>query len=102
MSKYKNIEVAPDDNIDKYYAFAESFLKEIFGLEPPFLLTDESSLRDFDLEIDFEGDYVIHRTDEYLKKIRYLYDVDVSDVEGLILYKVLEKIVNDKGGNSDN
>ena len=96
MNKHRNFEIAPDDNIQKYKEFADKFLLDVFELEEGALLTDESSLYDFDMEIDVADKKVIHHTEEYLKKIEYLYGVDVSNVEGLILYKVVEKILNEK------
>lgn len=101
MSEYREFEYAPQDNIEKYDAFAEKFMWNIFRIEE-FLITDESSLYDFDFEFPKEGDTVIHRTEEYLKKIEYLYGIDVSDVEGLTLWKIFEKILKEKGANSGN
>ena len=101
MSKDKKFELAPQDEVDKCLSFAEQFLLEIFDVDGV-LLTDESSLYDFDFEFPEDGNFTVkHRTEEYLKKIEYIYGVDVSDVEGLKIYKVVNKILEAQGVKSD-
>ena len=84
--KGKKIELAPTDGVDMFQSLAEEFMEAIFGMEPgSYLITDESSLRDFkgvgDLEL---AD--MHR------KIRCVYDVDVSDIQSGNLVEIFTRI----------
>lgn len=82
-------ELAFQCSIDKYEDLAQEFLNEIFGIEGA-LVTDESTLTDFDFELT--GETVEHHTQDTLDKIEEVYGIDVSDIEGLVLWKILERI----------
>lgn len=84
--KGKKIEMVPTDGVDMFQSLVEEFMEAIFGMEPgSYLITDESSLRDFkgvgDLEL---AD--MHR------KIRRVYDVDVSDIQSGNLVEIFTRI----------
>jgi len=87
----KRIELAPDCKIVKRGKLAYEFLWRVFGIKGA-LLTDLSSLYDFDSQIDFRNETVKHETEMALKKIKKIYGVDVSDIKGLVLYKILDRI----------
>jgi hypothetical protein len=89
--KIKKFELAPDKNIHKHGNFAYEFCQKIFGVKGA-LLTDESSVYDFDFTLDFDAKKVQHETEKCLKKIKRIYGVDVSGIKGLIIYKILDRI----------
>ncbi|HEX9878774.1 MAG TPA: hypothetical protein VGB25_01120 [Candidatus Binatia bacterium] len=84
--KGKRIEHAPTDELDMFRSFEDEFMQEIFCMEPgSYLITDESSLRDFlgveDLELPD-----IHC------KIREVYGVEVSDIVSGSLVEIFARI----------
>ena len=82
----KRIECAPTDELDMFRSFADEFMEEIFSMEPgSYLITDESSLRDFQGVEDLELPD-IHR------KIREVYGVDVSDIISGNLVEIFARI----------
>ena len=84
--KGKRIELAPTEELDIFRSFADEFMEEIFCMEPgSYLITDESSLRDFQGVEDLELPD-IHR------KIREVYSVDVSDIVSGNLIEVFARI----------
>ena len=87
--KFKKIEIAPSFEIEQSQDFVDEFLKKIFCIDGA-LVTDESSLYDFDFQI--EDLKVVHYTQQAIDKIKRVYDVDVSDVEDLNLSKILQRI----------
>lgn len=87
----KRITIASDKHIRKHEEFAQEFVRKIFRVKGA-LLTDGSSVYDFDFEIDFETDSIKHHTDRAVLKINRAYKVDVSDIKGLVLYKILDRI----------
>jgi hypothetical protein len=90
--KIKGIEFASDKKISKHGELAYEFVRKIFGVKGA-LLSDMSSVYDFDFTIDFEKNAVQHATEKILKKIKRIYGVDVSDIKGLLIYKILDRIV---------
>ena len=69
-----------------FRSLAEEFMQEILCMEPgSYLITDESSLRDFQGVEDLELPD-IHR------KIRDVYDVDVSDIVSGNLVEIFARI----------
>ncbi len=84
--KGKRIEFAPTEELDMFGTLADEFMEEIFCMEPgSYLITDESSLRDFqgveDLELpDIHG------------KIQEVYGVDVSDIVSGNLVEIFARI----------
>jgi hypothetical protein len=84
--KGKRIEFAPTEELDMFRTLADEFMEEIFCMEPgSYLITDESSLRDFqgveDMELpDIHG------------KIREVYGVDVSDIVSANLVEIFARI----------
>ena len=91
----KRITIASDRHIRKHEEFAQEFIRKIFGVKGA-LLTDGSSVYDFDFEIDFINDCVKHHTDRAVIKINKVYKVDVSDIKGLVLYKILNRIKKER------
>ncbi len=84
--KGKRIELAPTDELDMFRSFADEFMQEIFCMEPgSYLITDESSLRDF-LGVDDLELVDIHR------KIREVYGVDVSNIVSVNLVEIFARI----------
>ena len=81
----KGIEFAPQIGVDQYDNIAKVFLREVFDQEGA-LITDESSLYDF---MDLFED---RNPKKHLEKIQKLYDVDVSDIEGLNLVQIFERL----------
>jgi len=84
--KGKRIEFAPTDELDMFRSLADEFMEEIFSMEPgSYLITDESSLWDFEGVEDLEMPD-IHR------KIRDVYGVDVCDIVSGNLVEVFARI----------
>ena len=90
--KIRKFELAPDKGIEKLGGMPYEFLRKVFGVKGA-LLTDESSIYDFDFTLDFDKKKVQHTTEKYLKKIKRMYGVDVSDVKGLTIVGVIKKII---------
>lgn len=85
----RKIELAPQVLTEQYEDIAEHFLPAVLGIKR-FLITDESSLYDFDFEL---VDSKIKRdTESVLKKIQEIYGVDVSDISDLNLMKIFERL----------
>lgn len=87
--KYKKIEFAPQVLTDQYEDIANHFIPKILGIKG-FLITDESSLLDFNFEIVDRK--VKRETNKTLKEIEKVYGVDVSDVEDLNLMSIFERL----------
>lgn len=91
LPKIKKFEWASQEGVDSYSHIAERFFPRIFGMAyEDVLITDESSIYDFDFEL--VGDKIDHKTEKVLKKIKKVYGIDVSDVKGLILVDIFRKI----------
>ena len=80
--KGRSIEFASNRQIRKYSDLHAEFALKIFDLESWFI-SDESSLWDFTTEDTLEPSYA---------KIREVYGVDVEDIDGALLWKILERI----------
>jgi hypothetical protein len=90
---YDEIEISPQISVDQFEDIAVAFFPAILDMEyKDVLITDESSLYDFDSEIDPDSKRVIHRTQERLDRIKKVYKIDVSDIEDLFLIKIFERI----------
>ena len=87
--KYKKIEFAPQVLTDQYEDIANHFIPKILGIKG-YLITDESELTDFNLEI--EDEKIKQKTNKDLKEIERVYGVDVSDVEDLNLMGIFERL----------
>ncbi len=75
-----------------FRSFADEFMQEIFCMEPgSYLITDESSLRDFQGVEDLE-------LPDILRKIREVYGVDVSDIVSGNLVEVFARIHRNTSG----
>jgi hypothetical protein len=73
--KGKKIEFAPSNEIEKYQTIADDFMLRIFEFEPgEYMITDESSLHDFDGVLDLT-------MDDILEKIRTEYGLDVAELK---------------------
>jgi hypothetical protein len=85
-------ELAPQYSVETYEDIARVFFPKIFGMDyANVMITDESSIYDFDFELLAE-DQVDHQTGVILNKIKSEYNLDVSDVENLLLVKIFERI----------
>ena len=89
MPKYKKIEVAPQILAEQYQEIADHFIPTILGIKR-FIITDESCLDDFNFEI-VDGK-VKREREKTFQKIREVYKVDVSDIEGQNLMKIFERL----------
>jgi len=90
--KGKKIEFTSTTGVDKFLKISDEFMKIIFDLFPgDYLISDESSLYDFTGldEWDFTG---------IQKKVRNIYDLDISDIEFGNLVEIFKKIHNEKYG----
>jgi hypothetical protein len=76
------LEFASDTRIGRYRSLFEEFESRILEVEV-LVVSDDSSLWDFTMEETLEP---------YYAKIRQVYGVDVEDIEGAILWKILERI----------
>lgn len=91
--KGKKIELAPTTGIDMFWDIAEDFMSRIFDFAPgEYLITDESSL------FDFTGLDEMEITDIH-KKIREVYDLDVSDIRSGNLLEIFMRIHRRKYGS---
>jgi len=83
---FKGKRIEPTDELDMFRSFADEFMQEIFCMEPgSYLITDESSLR------DFQGVEDLELPDSHCK-IREVYGVDVSDIVSGNLVEVFTRI----------
>jgi hypothetical protein len=86
-----NFEFAPQYSVEMYEDIARVFFPKIFGMDyADVMITDESSVYDFDFELT--EDKVDHQTSDILNKIKSEYNLDVSDAEDLLLVKIFERI----------
>ena len=84
--KGKKIEFASTTGIEMFFEIAEDFMQRILDFEPgDYLITDESSLWDFTGRDKQE-------IDEIHKKIREVYDLDVSDIPTGNLLEIFRRI----------
>lgn len=84
--KGKKIELAPTHAIDALRSIAEEFMAAIFEMEPAsYLITDESSLYDFE-EVEDMG------LEDICTKIRSVFDVDVRDIRSANLVEIFARI----------
>ena len=84
--KGKKIEFAPTTGVEMFVEISEEFMKKIFDFEPGgYLITDESSLYDFTGLDEM-------KLSEIEKKIRDVYDVDVSDIQSGNLLEIFMRI----------
>lgn len=92
--KGKKIEFAPTTGVNMFLEISEDFMKKIFDFEPgEYLITNESSL------FDFTGLDEVELTD-IQKKIRDVYDLDVSDIQWGNLLEIFMRIHYHKFGAS--
>ncbi len=88
--KGKKIEYAPSTGVDMFLNISEDFMKKIFNFEPDeYLISDESSL------FDFTGLDEMELTD-IQKRIRDVYDLDVSDIASGNLLEIFMRIHHSK------
>ena len=86
LFKGKRIQFASTTGIDMFQGIAEDFMERIFGLKPgEYLITDESSLTDFAGVDEMELTNI-------QKKIREVYDEDVSDIGHGNLVEIIMRI----------
>jgi hypothetical protein len=70
--------------ISKYSNLQEEFAVEILNVERRYV-SDESSLWDFSMDDTLEP---------YYAKIRQVYGVEVSDIDGALIWKILQRIAD--------
>jgi len=86
---FKKIEFASTVLTEQYEEIADHFFPAIFGITS-FMLTDESSLDDFNF---FIVDGKIEREEHRgMKKVEEVYGVDISDVEDLNLNEIFKRL----------
>jgi len=85
----KKIEFPSTKKIDKFGPLLPEFMEKIFGIKS-YLVTDESSLYDFDFTLAKSP--IVHNTNRILKKIKKIYGIDVSKVKNLTLHGVLRLV----------
>jgi hypothetical protein len=85
----EKITIAPHELIDQYEDIANHFIPRITE-KKHFCITDESSLLDLNFEIT--GKKIERDTDKDLKKIKEIYEVDVSDIKDLNLVQIFERL----------
>ena len=84
--KGKRIEMASTAGIEMFQEIAEDFMLRIFGFEAgDYLITDESSLR------DFKGVEEMELTDIH-RRIRSVYGLDVSDLKSGKLLEIFIRV----------
>ncbi len=90
----KKIEFASTEGIDKYLEISEEFMKAVFNFDPgEYLISDESSLYDF-TGLDEMN------LDDIQKRIREIFDIDISDTESIRLVEIFMKIHRNRNRNS--
>ena len=86
--KGRKVELAPTEGVDIFQTMAEDFMEAIFCMTPgSYLITDESSLRDFKGIEDME-------LPDMCRKILNVYGVDVSDITSGSLVEIFARIHN--------
>lgn len=91
----KKIKWIPHDVIDSYAYIAIDFFPKIFEMSyHDVLVTDESSVYDFDFELT--SDTIVHKTAPVIDKIKEIYGVDVIGMNKLLLVDIFKKIAENK------
>ena len=91
--KGKKFEIASSTGVAMFVDIAEEFMERILGFEPgDYLITDESSLRDF-IGLDEEG-----KLADLQQKIREEYEVEISDIPSGNLLEIFMRIHRRKNG----
>lgn len=92
--KGKRIEMASSDGVAMYQTLAEDFMRKILGYEPgDYMITDESSLHDFE---PFDDSEVRKLQENVLAE----YGVDVSDLESGNLLEIFRRIRRQQSGGT--
>ena len=91
--KGKRIEFASTAGVKGFQTISEDFMRRIFNFEPgEYLITDETSLR------DFTGLDEVELSDIYTR-ILDLYSLDVSDIQSGNLLEIFERIHYHRSGS---
>lgn len=88
LFKGKKIEYASTDGVDMFLKISDDFMKKIFDFAPAeYLVNGEPSISDFTClnECDFT---------DIRKKIREVYDLDISKIESGNLLEIFKRIHN--------
>ena len=81
---FRYIDIASSERAERLDDIAADFFRKIFDMgRDEYWISDESTLGDFHFELSDE---------EYVIRIRELYDVDVSDIEKGNIVAILERI----------
>jgi len=84
--KGKKVEFASTDRLEDFHELAASFMSEVFDFLPgDYLITDESSLRDF-------TDFASSDTSSIWRRIAELYSIEMSDVPSERLVDIFAEI----------
>ena len=95
LRKIKKIEWPSHDVVDSYSYIAIDFFPQIFGMSfYDVLITDESSIYDFDFELT--SDTIVHKTAPVIDRIKEVYGVDVIGMNKLLLVDIFKKIAESK------
>lgn len=87
----RKITMASDDKMIKIFEtdVYKIFCMEVLEYDPnEILVTDSSLMTDFPEDRDF-----------YISKVKEVFNVDVSDMESLYIWEVIERIVDSRVGN---
>jgi hypothetical protein len=76
----REVEFGSQVAIEQYLDMADEFIKNVFNIELCFV-SDDTSLYDFE-----------DSKEKIFKKVKYIYNVDISDIEDLNLVEVLKRI----------
>jgi len=93
----KDIEIAPQIDVDSYHDVAERFFPEIIGMNYcDVLITDESSLTDFFIAFnEDEQDQRDKDIDNAIEKIEKIYGINVTDLDPeFYLIDIFKRIEN--------
>ncbi len=86
--KGKKIEFAPTTGVDIFLKISDEFMQKIFDFAPgEYLISDESSLHDFTGLNEWD-------LTDIQKKIRDVYNLDISDIESGNLLDIFRRIHN--------
>lgn len=92
--KGKKIEFASTTGIDRFFGISNEFMKNIFDFDQgEYLISDESSLYDFTGLDEM-------KLSDIQKRIRKVYDIDVSDIESGNLIEIFKRIYNKRCSSS--
>ena len=82
------------EKVCEYEKEIDMFMLRVFGLNSmDFILTDMSSIYDFDFEICHDKKSVVRDTDFYLDLILDIYGIDAREVEDLYIVDIIYMMI---------